>query len=87
MSTELIAIDTCSHPELVESMAPWPDTGMMYQCPACKKKIVIPSRTIMAPVNAEEVNESIAGIIGLAFGEQWKEQVRLRYQAIYPGRG
>ena len=80
MSTELIKIDACSHPELTEYVSHLPDTGMTYQCPVCKKKIVIPSSTIMAPVSAEDVNESIAGILGLTFGEHWREKMKQSQQ-------
>jgi hypothetical protein len=62
--TELVTIDTCSHPEMnMQDDLLW---GRKYWCSVCKKKIIIPNHTLMI-----HGQEGLAGIVRLAFGDKW----------------
>ena len=63
----------CTHPELAILPTLFAHPGELgYQCTACKKKVVIPTSTLM---QRGFNDENITGIIGLAFGEKWQQQL------------
>ncbi len=63
----------CSHPEL--TMDNLPD-GRHYRCRACGKHIVISLFQFADVESSQELAERFAGLIGLAFGEQWARRAR-----------
>lgn len=69
MSTEVLALDVCSHPTLnmTFEILPFPG-GRVYWCSECKKKIFISNFTLILDSQAR-----LAGIIGLTFGEHWAQ--------------
>ena len=72
MSTEVVTLDICSHPTLNEAFELFPlPGGRVYWCEDCKKKIFISNYTLL-----EDSQARLAGIIGLAFGEQWAQVAR-----------
>jgi len=62
----IITIEPCLHPEL--NMMQNERMEREYWCSKCRKKIVIPIITLV-----ECSQDDIAGIIGLAFGDMWKQ--------------
>lgn len=71
IDVQLLPLESdCTHPKL----ASWSDifTGAhCYQCMACGKEISIPGLTL---IQGPATNE--AGIVGLAFGEHWREKLQ-----------
>lgn len=74
MSTEIVTVETCTHPELNMQ----DEIGMLgervYWCSACKKRITIPM--YQSSLSGRDAQENFAGMIGLAFGEQWERLAR-----------
>lgn len=71
MSTEIetIEAEACPHPELQTEYSATHPGEYKYRCTACYKTIVIPISTTV-----EHGNEGLAGIIGLVFGERWRQR-------------
>lgn len=62
--------EQCDHPKL----ASWQDIftrAHCYQCMRCGKEISIPAYQSALVENSKH---NIAGIVGLAFGEKWREK-------------
>lgn len=73
-----VALAHCPHLKL----ASWRDVltrDHCYQCMGCGNEITIPLATLTNGGRASE-----AGIVGLAFGEQWREKIM--YDAEYERR-
>ncbi len=72
MSTELITVDPCTHPEL--NMKPDLLDNRIYWCSACRKKIIIPMYQLT--LSGKEAQENFGNMIALAFGECWGKLAR-----------
>src|SRR5579872_3542892 len=70
-TSALAPIDACEHPEITESQTVF-GAEITIACKQCSKKIAIPNWTLIMAADEEE---SRLGIIGLAFGEAWRERI------------
>ncbi len=85
ISTEIAESNSCPHPKL----ASWEDIfthNQCYKCMGCGKEISIPIMDfyleedatrvhLTEQLRAVAVRERCVGILGLAFGEQWREKM------------
>ncbi len=68
MSTEVIAIDACIHPEIIVETSVM-SLGYTVYCKACRKKIIIPDTTLILNRN------SLVGIITEVFGAEAGQRI------------
>ena len=64
--------DACTHPEIVEEHRVM-TREITVRCSQCQKKVAIPLYTLIL---ADNEDDALAGIIGMAFGEAWEERIR-----------
>ncbi len=68
MSTEVVAIDACIHPEITLEVKACSDGYTVY-CSTCHKKIIIPDITLARNEN------SLIGIITEVFGNEVGQRI------------
>ena len=71
----MVIESTCTHPELGMT---WDLLdNRIYQCAACKKRIVIPMfQASLSVPSQQEAQENFGGMIELAFGPTWGKVAR-----------